>query len=48
MSCRNCRNHIGWKFTASNSVLKPDKFFGLTRKSIGYTYIENDKNNEIE
>lgn len=43
MSCRICRNHIGWKFSSTKPELKPDKFFGLTRKSIGYTYIENNK-----
>jgi len=32
--CRYCDCHMGWKFTASNSSLKPKKFWGLSRRSI--------------
>lgn len=35
-NCANCGNHIGWKFTSMSSNLKPEKFWGLTRKSIRY------------
>lgn len=43
-TCRNCNNHIGWKFTATKPDLKPEKFWGLTRKSIKHTY--NQSRNE--
>lgn len=45
-TCRNCNNHIGWKFTSTNSDLKPEKFWGLTRKAIRHTYnkVEDDDN----
>uniref|UniRef100_H2YDD6 Protein cereblon n=1 Tax=Ciona savignyi TaxID=51511 RepID=H2YDD6_CIOSA len=32
--CRRCRQHIGWKFTASDSHLVPQKFWGLTRSAL--------------
>ena len=32
--CGNCRQHLGWKFTASEPHLKPPKFFGLTSQSL--------------
>nr|CAD7573474.1 unnamed protein product [Timema californicum] len=32
--CRTCRKHMGWKFTAMEKHLKPDKFLGLCRRSI--------------
>lgn len=46
ISCRSCNSHIGWKFTTTNEQLLPQKFFGLTRKSIINTVNtdEEDKN----
>ena len=41
INCRECRMHIGWKFTATSDALTPTKFFGLTRNSICHTYEEN-------
>jgi len=32
--CLGCWNHIGWKFTSTNSKLKPEKFYGFSRRSI--------------
>jgi cereblon len=32
--CGRCYNHIGWKFTATNRQLIPDKFYGFSRRSI--------------
>lgn len=33
-SCSTCHSHIGWKFTATKRKLKPQKFYGLTRKAV--------------
>ena len=48
--CRQCNNHIGWKFTKCEEHLKPDKFWGLTRKAIRYAYNkeEEDTDEELE
>lgn len=32
--CLGCSNHIGWKFTSTNSKLRPEKFYGFSRRSI--------------
>ena len=32
--CSNCRNHLGWLFTAMTEGLRPKRFWGLTRKSL--------------
>eukprot|EP00092_Neocalanus_flemingeri_P092343 GFUD01117211.1.p1 GENE.GFUD01117211.1~~GFUD01117211.1.p1 ORF type:complete len:545 (-),score=176.61 GFUD01117211.1:89-1723(-) len=32
--CLGCWNHIGWKFTAINPKLRPEKFYGFSRRSI--------------
>jgi len=32
--CLGCSSHIGWKFTSTNSKLRPQKFYGITRTSI--------------
>ncbi|XP_028405727.1 protein cereblon-like [Dendronephthya gigantea] len=32
--CRHCGKHMGWKFTAVNKKLVPNKFWGLTRASL--------------
>jgi len=32
--CLGCWSHIGWKFTSTNSKLRPEKFYGFSRKSI--------------
>ncbi|XP_023335486.1 protein cereblon [Eurytemora carolleeae] len=34
LECGTCHNHIGWKFTAAKSSLKPVKFYGFSGKSI--------------
>lgn len=36
--CKHCNSHIGWKFTGCKPDLIPDKFWGLTRKSLNHTY----------
>ncbi|XP_047498018.1 protein cereblon-like isoform X1 [Penaeus chinensis] len=33
-NCSSCHSHMGWKFKATNRKLKPQKFFGLTRKAV--------------
>lgn len=33
-SCRSCGIHMGWQFTAVHSDLRPETFWGLTRKSL--------------
>ena len=35
--CKQCGSHIGWKFTSTSSKMVPDKFYGLTRKSVCHT-----------
>lgn len=37
VQCKRCSSHIGWKFTATKTDLKPDKFWGLTRKAVCHT-----------
>ena len=32
--CLGCWSHIGWKFTATESKLSPQKFYGFSRKNI--------------
>ena len=32
--CLGCWSHIGWKFTATNTKLRPEKFYGFSRRSI--------------
>lgn len=34
VTCRRCRNHMGWLFTAENNNLRPKSFWGLTRRSL--------------
>lgn len=34
LECGGCFNHIGWKFSATKRSLRPDKFYGFSRKSI--------------
>ena len=43
ITCKQCNNHIGWKFTNALPYLKPEKFFGLTRKAIKYAYQEDEE-----
>lgn len=33
-TCKNCGDHMGWKFTAVQNNLKPKAFWGLIRKSL--------------
>ncbi|KAK3860489.1 hypothetical protein Pcinc_029018 [Petrolisthes cinctipes] len=33
-TCSDCHSHIGWKFTATKRKLKPQKFYGVTRKAV--------------
>ncbi|XP_021928619.1 protein cereblon isoform X2 [Zootermopsis nevadensis] len=32
--CRYCQKHMGWKFTATQKLMKPQKFWGICRRSI--------------
>ncbi|XP_012226592.1 protein cereblon isoform X1 [Linepithema humile] len=32
--CKGCLHHVGWKFTATESDLRPKAFWGLTRRSL--------------
>lgn len=34
ISCRTCRQHLGWNFTTRQSNLRPVKFFGLSRHAL--------------
>lgn len=34
VSCQQCRNHMGWLFTAENNNLRPKFFWGLTRRGL--------------
>lgn len=45
ITCKQCNNHIGWKFTNALPNLKPERFFGLTRKAIRYAYQEEEEKN---
>ncbi|RNA36227.1 cereblon isoform X1 [Brachionus plicatilis] len=45
ITCKRCNNHIGWKFTNALPDLKPERFFGLTRKAIRYAYQEDEEKN---
>jgi len=42
VECSRCYNHIGWKFTAAKSGLKPLKFYGFSRKSINSGFGSRD------
>lgn len=33
-NCSSCHRHMGWKFTATKRKLKPQKFYGVTRKAV--------------
>ncbi len=46
LSCKNCGGHLGWKFSTTNEKLTPQKFWGLTRKSICHTYTDEDVETE--
>jgi len=32
--CLGCWSHIGWKFTATQSKLRPQKFYGVSRRNV--------------
>ena len=32
--CLGCWGHIGWKFTATSAKLRPEKFYGFSRKNV--------------
>lgn len=32
--CRYCHKHIGWKFTATEKLMKPQRFWGVCRRSV--------------
>ena len=32
--CQNCMSHMGWKFTARQKDMVPQKFWGLCRASL--------------
>ncbi|XP_064119954.1 protein cereblon-like [Macrobrachium nipponense] len=46
-TCGRCHNHIGWKFTATKRKLKPQKFYGLTRKSVQARLAEDADEGEM-
>lgn len=41
--CNHCQRHMGWKFTAVKSGLKPKKFWGLCRQSLLMPKIDVNK-----
>ncbi|KAJ9581657.1 hypothetical protein L9F63_023174, partial [Diploptera punctata] len=41
--CRYCKRHMGWKFTATNRTLKPQKFWGICRRSIVTKLLQEDE-----
>ena len=45
-SCSSCHSHIGWKFTADKRKLKPQKFYGLTRKAVKAKLISDNEEEE--
>lgn len=50
MCCTHCHNHLGWKFAAVKSNLKPRIFYGLAGKSIQVETLkksEEDKQEEL-
>lgn len=32
--CRYCQKHLGWKFTATEKLMKPQRFWGVCRRSV--------------
>ena len=42
LECGTCHNHIGWKFTAAKTNLKPEKFYGFSGKSINATIMTSE------
>lgn len=38
VQCKECHNHMGWKFTATKKNLSPRKFWGLCRSSVKTTF----------
>jgi len=46
--CKDCNQHMGWKFTATNSSLKPAKFWGICRRSItvNLSYLQDNPDEE--
>ncbi|XP_075228978.1 protein cereblon-like isoform X2 [Lycorma delicatula] len=43
--CRHCKIHMGWKFIATRKDLKPNKFWGLSRRSLKVKInMESDEN----
>ncbi|XP_069693339.1 protein cereblon isoform X2 [Periplaneta americana] len=41
--CRQCHKHMGWKFTATHKALKPQKFWGVCRRSITNRLVAGDE-----
>ncbi|VDO93157.1 unnamed protein product [Soboliphyme baturini] len=48
MQCSHCSSHIGWKFTAVDSYLKPTEFYGVTRMSVLPMVDSEGVNREVE
>uniref|UniRef100_F6YX11 Protein cereblon n=1 Tax=Ciona intestinalis TaxID=7719 RepID=F6YX11_CIOIN len=40
--CRRCSRHMGWRFTATNPNLIPQKFWGLTRSALSPQVADSD------
>ncbi|XP_076031486.1 E3 ubiquitin ligase component cereblon isoform X2 [Oratosquilla oratoria] len=45
-NCSGCDSHMGWKFTAVKRKLKPQKFYGISRKSVCAKLIVDDAEGE--
>lgn len=46
-SCARCHSHMGWKFTATKRKLKPQKFYGLTRKTVQAKLVWEEEEGEM-
>ncbi|ELT95677.1 hypothetical protein CAPTEDRAFT_173167 [Capitella teleta] len=46
LQCRNCMQHMGWKFNAVKGKLKPEKFWGLCRSSLIPGILEESEGTE--
>ncbi|GFS14021.1 protein cereblon [Elysia marginata] len=48
VQCKQCHNHMGWKFTATKKDLSPRKFWGLCRSSVKTTFGSMDDDDVVE
>jgi len=40
--CRYCHKHLGWKFTATEKLMKPQRFWGVCRRSVTTRLVTED------